>query len=69
MTMGAELAWGARECRPRWEKFRGGATNSGEQLRGLWGDTWRNKGMGRVLTSSANSGILGEQRGCDGVSG
>jgi hypothetical protein len=60
---------GASERRPQWEKSRGGATNSGEQLRGLWGDTWRNKGMGRVLTLSANSGTLGERRGCDGASG
>jgi hypothetical protein len=54
---------GARERRPLWEKSRGGATNSGEQLRRLWGDTWLNKGMGRVLTLSANSGMLGERRG------
>jgi hypothetical protein len=38
-------------------------------LRGRRGDTWRNKGMGRVLTSSANSGTLGERRGCGGASG
>jgi hypothetical protein len=60
---------GARERRPRWERFHGGATNSGEQLRGRWGDTWRNKGMGRVLTSSANSGARGGRRRCGGTSG
>jgi hypothetical protein len=65
--MGVEPARGRR--RTQWEKSRDGATNSDEQLRGLWGDTWRNKGMGRVLTSSANSGMLGERRGCDGASG
>jgi hypothetical protein len=53
----------AREHRPRWEKSRGSTTNSSEQLRGLWGNAWRNKGMGRVLTSSVNFGTLGEQRG------
>jgi hypothetical protein len=31
---------GARERRPRWERFRSGAASSGEQLRGRWGDTW-----------------------------
>jgi hypothetical protein len=60
---------GARERRPWWEKSRGGATNSGEQLHRLLGDTWRNKGMGRVLTSSVNSGMLGERWRCDGASG
>jgi hypothetical protein len=62
---------GARERRSRWEKSRGGATNSVEQWRGRERerDTWRNKGMGRVLTLSANSGTLGEQRGCVGASG
>ena len=37
--------------------------NSGEELRGHWGDTWQNKGMRRFLTSSANFGTLGERRG------
>jgi hypothetical protein len=59
---------GAREHKPQWEKSRG-ATNSDEQLRGRERDTWRNKGMGRVLTSSANFGTLGERRGCDGALG
>jgi hypothetical protein len=67
--MGVEPAQGARERRPRWKRFCGGAANSGEQLRGRWGDTWRNKGMGRVLTSSVNSRTFGERRGCDGASG
>jgi hypothetical protein len=60
---------GAKERRPQWEKSRGSVTNSGVQLCGLWGDTWRNKGMGRVLNSSANSGTLGERQECDGASG
>jgi hypothetical protein len=60
---------GTKECRPRWERFCGGATNSGEQLRGRRDDTWRNNSMGRMLTLSENSGTLGERRGCNGASG
>jgi hypothetical protein len=35
--------------------------NSGEEFHGHWGGTWRNKVMGRLLTSSASSGALGER--------
>jgi hypothetical protein len=52
---------------------RGGLTaaqiNSGEELRGHWGSTRRNKGMGRLLTSSANSGALGRRQGRSEASG
>jgi hypothetical protein len=50
-------------------RSRNDTTYSSEQLRGHWGDTWQNKGMGRLLTSSANSGMLGEWRECCGASG
>jgi hypothetical protein len=60
---------GAKERRPQWERFQGGTASSGEQLDGRERDTWQNKGMGRVLTSSANSGTLGERQRCDGALG
>jgi hypothetical protein len=33
------------------------------------GSTWRNKGMGRLLTSSVNPAVLGRWRGCGEASG
>jgi hypothetical protein len=52
---------------------RGGLTaariNSGEELRGHYGSNGRIKCIGRLLTSSANSGAPGKRRGCGEASG
>jgi hypothetical protein len=43
--------------------------NSGEELCEQKDSNKRIKGTGRLLTSSANSGVLGGRRECGGASG
>jgi hypothetical protein len=61
--MGAIPARGTRGHRTRQGGLTAAWVNSDEELHGHWGSTRRNKGMGRLLTLSANSGALGRRRG------